>query len=124
MESGRKIEAIKLYREQSGRGLKEAKDAVEAFTAGQPLLRGSPNALGLPPESLEGRILALMQAQRKIEAVKLFREQTGSGLKQAKDAVEALAAAHGVSPQQSGCATMLLLMLFVSTIIGLWSVLR
>jgi ribosomal protein L7/L12 len=28
---GRKIQAIKLHREQTGVGLKEAKDAVEAF---------------------------------------------------------------------------------------------
>lgn len=28
---GRKIEAIKLHREQTGAGLKEAKDAVESF---------------------------------------------------------------------------------------------
>jgi ribosomal protein L7/L12 len=29
LEQGRKIQAIKLYREQTGVGLKEAKDAVE-----------------------------------------------------------------------------------------------
>jgi hypothetical protein len=29
---GRKIEAIKIYRERTGVGLKEAKDAVEAMT--------------------------------------------------------------------------------------------
>jgi hypothetical protein len=29
---GRKIEAIKIYREQTGAGLKEAKDAVEGMT--------------------------------------------------------------------------------------------
>lgn len=32
-ESGRKIEAIKLYRAQTGAGLKEAKDAVDAYLA-------------------------------------------------------------------------------------------
>lgn len=31
--AGRKIEAIKLYREQSGKGLKEAKEFVEALEA-------------------------------------------------------------------------------------------
>jgi len=30
-DPGRKIQAIKLHREQTGIGLKEAKDAVEAF---------------------------------------------------------------------------------------------
>jgi ribosomal protein L7/L12 len=33
MFSGRKIEAIKLYREISGLGLKESKEAVEALEA-------------------------------------------------------------------------------------------
>ena len=31
----RKIEAIKLYREETGAGLKEAKDAIEAYVAGR-----------------------------------------------------------------------------------------
>ena len=31
LDPGRKIEAIKLHREQTGVGLKEAKDAVEVF---------------------------------------------------------------------------------------------
>jgi ribosomal protein L7/L12 len=31
LDPGRKIEAIKLHREQTGVGLREAKDAVEAF---------------------------------------------------------------------------------------------
>jgi len=30
-DDGKKIEAIKLYREETGLGLKEAKDAVEAY---------------------------------------------------------------------------------------------
>jgi large subunit ribosomal protein L7/L12 len=36
LAAGRKIEAIKLYRELNGVGLKEAKDAVERLAAGQP----------------------------------------------------------------------------------------
>lgn len=32
-DDGRKIEAIKLHREETGLGLKEAKDAVEAYMA-------------------------------------------------------------------------------------------
>jgi len=33
-DPARKIEAIKLHREQTGLGLKEAKDAVETYMAG------------------------------------------------------------------------------------------
>lgn len=34
-DPGRKIQAIKLHREQTGIGLKEAKDAVEAYMSGR-----------------------------------------------------------------------------------------
>jgi hypothetical protein len=33
IRSGRKIEAIKLHRERSGKGLKDAKDEIEALEA-------------------------------------------------------------------------------------------
>jgi len=124
MQTGKKIEAIKLYRQETGSGLKEAYDAVEAIATGQPTARRSGESvecLGVDPNSLEGQVLALLQGQKKIWAIKVYREQTGVGLKQAKDAVEALAAKHGIS-EQTGCAGMVLLMVAVSTIIGvgLW----
>ncbi len=34
-DEGRKIEAIKVHREQTGLGLKDAKDAVEAYLIGR-----------------------------------------------------------------------------------------
>ena len=36
LQAGKKIEAIKQYRIETGEGLKEAKDAVEAFERGRP----------------------------------------------------------------------------------------
>ncbi|WP_442877600.1 ribosomal protein L7/L12 [Dactylosporangium sp. AC04546] len=41
-------------------------------------------------------LLDELQAGRKIQAIKLYREATGAGLKEAKDAVEALAARYGL----------------------------
>ena len=99
MQQSRKIEAIKLYREQTGSGLKEDKDAVEAMESGQRLERRSPNTDGIEPDSLERQVLALMQGQKKIQAIKLYRQQTGVGLKEAKDAVESLAATNRISPK-------------------------
>jgi len=120
MRQNQKIAAVKLYREQTGCGLKEAKDAVEALAAGgQTLERRNPGADGIKPDSLESHVLALMQGQKKIEAIMVYREHTGVGLKQAKDAVEALAVKHGISPKGAGCAGMVLLMAVVSTIIGI-----
>jgi hypothetical protein len=59
-----------------------------------------------------------MQGRKKIEAIKLYRSQTGTGLKEAKDAVEALATKYAISPKGAGCAGMVLLIVVVSTIIG------
>ena len=47
---GRKIEAIKLLREERGLGLKEAKQIVDAYAAANPQLvvqRGSGSGLGV-----------------------------------------------------------------------------
>jgi hypothetical protein len=38
LQSGHKIEAIKIVREERGIGLKEAKDAVEDYLRGEPTL--------------------------------------------------------------------------------------
>lgn len=51
------------------------------------------------PLSLDGRVIALMREGRKIEAIKLYRDLTGAGLKEAKDAVESLE--RGGSPSNS-----------------------
>jgi hypothetical protein len=94
--------------------------AVPSVSAGQGQENGPASKEPAPdPSSLEGQVLALMQGQQKIKAIKLYREQTGVGLKQAKDAVEALAAKHGISRKGAGCAGMVLLMVMVSTIIGI-----
>jgi ribosomal protein L7/L12 len=98
VRAGNKIEAIKLYRELTGAGLAESKDAIERFAAGEPLqiTRTTVTTQGarlgqIAPERL-AEVLRLTQSGNKIEAIKLFREMTGLGLKEAKDAVEAIQA--------------------------------
>jgi hypothetical protein len=49
----------------------------------------------------------LLTDQRKIEAIKLYRQATGVGLKEAKEAVEAIARLRGIE-SKSGCLTILL----------------
>ena len=47
--------------------------------------------LGIDPNpGVDEKVLELMRAGQKIEAIKLYREQTGVGLKEAKDYVESL----------------------------------
>jgi ribosomal protein L7/L12 len=102
MAAGNKIEAIKVYRAETGVGLKEAKDAVEALERGSPLpeVAETPGIggyypagpdLGMPvsPDQ-ESRIRTLLQSGNKLDAIKVYREATGADLKTAKDAVEAM----------------------------------
>jgi ribosomal protein L7/L12 len=88
LRAGRKLEAIKRYRELTGVGLKEAKDAVEAMMEGG-------RSSSLPPKSSllrqvnDSEIEAQIRSGHLIDAIKLYREKTGVGLKEAKDAVAA-----------------------------------
>ncbi|WP_344618521.1 ribosomal protein L7/L12 [Dactylosporangium salmoneum] len=53
-----------------------------------------PPAPPAPPGVLEE-----LAAGRKIQAIKAYREATGVGLREAKDAVEAIARLRGLSPR-------------------------
>ncbi|MBP7866475.1 MAG: hypothetical protein KA419_11035 [Acidobacteria bacterium] len=107
---GRKIEAIKRIRQLYGLGLKEAVTIHDALAAGQPValpprLPGEGGAPAkpapLPPDDPE--ILALLRQGEKIEAVRRYRERTGLGLKESKEAVEAAEAKLGLArPRRSG----------------------
>lgn len=91
VRAGRKIEAIKRYRELTGLGLREAKDAIDAMA--HSLETGRPGSL--PPKSSilrevnDSEIEQQIRSGHLIDAIKLYREKTGVGLKEAKDAVEA-----------------------------------
>jgi len=52
VQNGRKIDAIKLFRELTGVGLKEAKDAVEAIQAGKPFALDMGSRVSGTPGSL------------------------------------------------------------------------
>ncbi len=73
-----------------------------------------PEAQGALPEEIEAEVLAILENGRKIEAIKLYRERTGAGLKEAKDAVEALARQHGIGASGSGCAGAVLMVSLLS----------
>src|SRR5262249_28529013 len=91
--AGRRIEAIKLYRERYGAGLKVAKDAVDAMAAGQQPPGGfasAPPALAADAD-LRRAIDAELRAGRQINAVRFYRERYGVSLQEAMDAVEAMA---------------------------------
>lgn len=83
--NGRKVEAIKLLREQSKLGLAEAKNLLESMHEGIPPMR---DAATIPP-GLEQRIAAELAQGHKIEAIKLLREACGLSLAEAKSRVDA-----------------------------------
>lgn len=85
--AGRKIEAIKVHRQYTGMGLKQAKEFVEALE-----VTGKPPAAPRAELSLAAmaQVRELIAAGKTIQAVKLVREDTGWGLRQAKDFVDSL----------------------------------
>ena len=88
LAAGDKIGAIKIYRAATGLSLAEAKDAVEQMhSAASPM----PVARPTIDAGTTAQVQALIAAGQVIEAIKLYRERTGLGLKEAKDAVDALA---------------------------------
>jgi ribosomal protein L7/L12 len=105
LSEGQKIEAIKLYRERTGVGLKEAKDAVEAIQRGK-----QPQDLAGSDNPFHQTLVSLLKQGRKIEAIKVFREVTGSGLKESKAVIESIAEKHGISGSQgTGCLGVIVL---------------
>jgi ribosomal protein L7/L12 len=91
VQTGQKIQAIKIVRQLTSLGLKEAKDIVEALESGNssPLSVKKDTGFNFPP-SVQQEILTLIRAGNKIEAIKLVRKNSGAGLKEAKDFVESL----------------------------------
>jgi ribosomal protein L7/L12 len=109
LDDRRKIEAIKLLRDNATLSLADAKRAVEEvertgrlpmsapFAA--PGVAGSPFRPAFTPPGMAGgtldphllaRVRDLKYRRRAIEAIKLIREHTGLGLKQAKDVYDTL----------------------------------
>jgi hypothetical protein len=108
---GNKIEAIKILRAAVPElGLAEAKAAVEQIERG-----GGSGAVPLPPSvpavGVPPGVSEALAAGNKIEAIKLYREAARVGLKEAKDAVEAIERQRlglpSNAPLKSGCLGLL-----------------
>jgi ribosomal protein L7/L12 len=98
LERGSKIEAVKAYREATGQSLAESVKAIEAipYTPAAPAKPArevlSPREAapsGLTPEK-RAAVMGAIRRKQKIEAIKIYREATGLGLAESKEAVEAL----------------------------------
>jgi len=85
-----KIAAIKLYREATDSSLKDAKEAIEAIEMGAAVNFPASVQMSTSDTSLNNRIRRLLAERKKIEAVKVYREAYNCGLKEAKEAVDAI----------------------------------
>ena len=100
LQRGNLIEAIKLMRAASGLGLQEVKEALAAHQRGQaPSAPATPSPSAEFPKVVPGgplptNVTEALQRGNKIEAIRRLREQTGLGLKEAKDAVEVFRQLH------------------------------
>jgi ribosomal protein L7/L12 len=106
LDNGQKIEAIKVYREEIPASLLDAKRAVEALDAG----RQSPSERDRSAaDNWQDDVLSLLSQGKKVQAVKLYQQRMGGGLKAAKQAVEALGDRRGILGGGGGCLGMVLL---------------
>ena len=100
LRKGEKIHAIKLYRELTGAGLREAKDAIETVmddpgyqvADAASRLEANPKAKSAADAERMNEIRVLLKRGNKIAAIKVYREMTDVGLKEAKDAIDYWAA--------------------------------
>lgn len=125
--TGRTIEAIRLYREATGAGLQEAHEAIEALAQGQ-ATGAQPAPTALQPEAMD-EVASMLRAGNKIAAIRAYRATTGRGLKDSKEAVEAIEDElrrrdpASFPARKSGC-TVTFAMLACVVVAGGWLVLR
>ncbi len=102
LESGRKIEAIKVYRQAFGVGLADAKTAVEQMARGETVTPPAPES----QEQALARILALIQAGDQAGAVRAYRQAFDTSQAAAEKAVEMLAQGESVAAIQTALAAL------------------
>lgn len=69
---------------------------------------------------LDAEIASRLEREGKIAAIKHYREVTGKGLKESKEAVEALARRVGIDAQGRGCAGAVLVLMLLVAALGGW----
>jgi len=114
LETGNKILAIKRYWEVTGVGLAEAKAAVESLEASGSFTKP------VPPDDphVTSEIVTLLSHGEKIKAIKVYREQFGVGLKEAKEAVDCIGEQNGIQ-SSSGYGCLGVVLLGIGVFVGL-----
>jgi ribosomal protein L7/L12 len=101
--AGLRGEAVRRFRERTGQSLRQAQDLVEALSLQKGITQRQ-------TDSLEWDVITLLERGQKSQAVAFYRERTGSGIKESRDAVERISTEHNLIPTgRSGCLGVLLL---------------
>lgn len=92
LSQGQHIEAIKLVRQQTNWGLKEARDYVNQLSHNQAfdLSAGTAQSPSPLPTNVQIKVQELLSNGQKMSAIKLVRQSTGWSLSAAKAYVEQL----------------------------------
>lgn len=72
-----------------------------------------------PMADLEQQVRSLLDQGQKIQAVKLYKDQKGVSLLEAKQAVESLAARHGLVTQRAGCLGVVAVVVLAAVTLGM-----
>jgi ribosomal protein L7/L12 len=77
--------------------------------------------------SVSEEVLAAVDAGRKIEAIKILREETGLGLKEAKQVVDALTRERRADPviaagmvEEGGAGSVIKILVVIAIILGVY----
>ena len=135
IQAGEKLQAVKVYKEAKGVSLAEAKDVIdrlaeklqaegsmqyEAANIEQPTETHDHSALE-SDGSLEERCLELIKSGNILQAVKLYKDESGAGLKEAKDMIDSMVARlkKDIPSPQKGCGATIVIVIIVTTVLGM-----
>ncbi|MEW1930975.1 hypothetical protein AB0362_02230 [Rhodococcus sp. NPDC079359] len=95
LAANKKVQAIKVFRERTGAGLVDAKNAIESVQRGEPFpssatIVDAAQSGPTPWDDLIPRLQSLKSEGKAISAIKLLRDRTGLSLRDAKNAVDLL----------------------------------
>jgi ribosomal protein L7/L12 len=91
------IQAVQVYQSATGVSLAEAREAVEEMAQIE-LAKPPSDVRSFDNPVLEARIKSLLARGNKIDAIKIFREEYGVGLNEAKAVVDRMEASMQMSP--------------------------
>jgi ribosomal protein L7/L12 len=112
MRAGRKLDAIKLYKDWTGSSLADARIYVDGLAVHPDVsiedIGGYDVDQGIGVGQID-QILDALEAGKKLDAIKIYKERSGLMLMESKKCIEDLIEELGIEDRASGCSLLLLL---------------